>query len=339
VEVLDFEVRFDSYEEPALMGAKTNGLETAWWKAATTGPRVRAVLISVTLLGGSVTRLGSFISGDAVTPCADWSGCMAAAGFAGTDGASQPYCLTDGSPASQVASAVAVSYLGRSSVGLHEPIVVEFRVDNQSAQGIRLDLGFNSTRSFIVSVTTPDGRIVRTPTIPELNRGDQPVGRGSRSVPPFQRYSQFLLLNEWFPFNQPGAYRVDVDLTTEIRSDAGVPIETGKKGLIEFIVGPRDEQELQRICQALVERILGTTNVGQRRDAGRQLSYVVDPVAVVSIKQVFDGVDTVDDLLIQGLLRIGTGEAKRVLEGLAASNTESRRLWAVDALRRFTGRQ
>src|SRR3981081_2289768 len=56
---------------------------------------------------------------------------------------------------------VTVSYRGPTQLALHEPVLIEFNVQNFMNEAIRFDLGLNRTSSFFLTMTRPDGTIVR----------------------------------------------------------------------------------------------------------------------------------------------------------------------------------
>jgi len=233
---------------------------------------------------------------------------------------------------------VVVSYRGERKVVLRQPVVVQFRVDNQGVQPVRFDLGFNRTRNFLVTITLPNGQQVQAPLIPAVGGGDQVFGVGRRRLLPGEQYVQQLLLNEWFAFADQGRYRVDIRLRSGILSDAGSKIEAPVSGVINVDVGPRDDRVLQTLADELAEQILSTRNSEERYAVARILSYMTDPVATEYIRRVVERTDVVDHILIDGLERIGTSDSAALLTQLAASHIDSRASWAQEALRRSRSR-
>jgi hypothetical protein len=228
---------------------------------------------------------------------------------------------------------VVVSYRGERKVVLRQPVVLQFRVDNQGFQPVRFDLGFNRTRNFLVTITQPNGQRFQAPLVPAVGGGDQVFAVGRRRLLPGEQYVQQLLLNEWFPFAEPGRYTVDIRLRTDILSDSGSKIEASSNGVISVDVGPRDDRVLQTLADELVEQILTTRDVGERYAAARILSHMTDPVAIEYMRRVIERTDAVDHILIDGLKRIGTSDSAALLTQLAASHIDSRASWAQEALR------
>lgn len=231
-------------------------------------------------------------------------------------------------------STVKVSYKGPSKVGLHEPIIVQFLLENWTAETIRFDLGFDRTRNFVVAVTRPDGAFVTTDAFPppKLDEGGR-IGR--ITLAPAERYADELVLNQWFPFDSAGTYQVGIRLATEIQLATGANLDTRTDGLVTLEVGPRDEGILRRICQELADSVLSTQDVSAQLNAARTLSYVTDPLAVSYVMNVLAVTDVAQSLLIPGLVRIGTPHARAALSELAQSGDEGRSALARDGLGRF----
>jgi hypothetical protein len=73
-------------------------------------------------------------------------------------------------------------------------------------------------------------------------------------------------------------------------------------------------------------------------DAALALSHVVDPVAVPYIEEALSATTRVDPILIEGLRRIGSAEARAVLEQAATSSSADRAALARNALARLSSR-
>jgi hypothetical protein len=218
-------------------------------------------------------------------------------------------------------------------VVLHQPIIVTFGIHNGTPEAVRLDLGLGATRNFIVRVVRPDGVVVVSPRVPALKDG--PFDPGRRTVAALGDYGQKLVLNEWFRFDQPGSYIIDIDLASTIANHSGATIDAARRGFVTVHVGARNDNLLNGICQELVWRILSTTDVGSRYVAAAQLAHVDDALALPYVKQILDETDTVDQFLFAGLVRLGTTEARAILVDMAQSDHEGRASQAASALIEF----
>jgi hypothetical protein len=227
---------------------------------------------------------------------------------------------------------VSVRYDSPSRLSLAEPVVVKFTVENQGEQPIRIDLGFDRTENFVVTVIDPAG----TPhTATLLKRcGPDCAGRGGRIVvPPSQSFSHQLMLNDWFRFDRIGIYLVEFRLKTPVTTDAGAPIDVPAGGTLAVEVRPRNEAELEALCRRLARTIVETNHAARRMDAARALSRVLDPVAVRYIAVVLERTDMEDSRLIPALARIGGSEALAMLKQLENASDSDRASLASRALK------
>jgi len=229
-------------------------------------------------------------------------------------------------------SSVVLRYESPVDITVGEPVIVELTVDNQREDAIRVDLGFNRTENFVVTVKGPAGR----PHTAALLQSPLPdrAGRGGRVlVSPSQTFSHQLVLNQWFRFDQAGIYVVEIRLKTGITTAAGIPIDVPTPGHFTIDVRPRNEWALKATCERLAQTVIETADVAQRLDAARALSYVADPVAVSYIASVIASTDAVDSLLIPALARIGGSEAWETLKRLQNSPDRDRASLASRFLR------
>jgi hypothetical protein len=68
-------------------------------------------------------------------------------------------------------SSVIVSYRAPSSFVLHEPVLLMLMIENEMSEPIVFDLGYNRIASFVLTVTRPDGTVVRPPAPLPQNSG------------------------------------------------------------------------------------------------------------------------------------------------------------------------
>jgi hypothetical protein len=113
------------------------------------------------------------------------------------------FCLAFSS-GEKAQSLMAITYKGPADLTLHEPIVVQFSIENGSPELARLDLGLDRKENFIIEIGQPDGVRVQARQFPMhdgLNR------RGRVSVASGDRYQQKLVLNDLSSFDQTGSSR------------------------------------------------------------------------------------------------------------------------------------
>ena len=201
---------------------------------------------------------------------------------------------------------------------LHEPIYVEFTVENTEDREIKIDLGKNRKGCFLFDVVGPDGTQHNNLRLQDWGAGSA----GVTSVAPGETYRQQVLLNEWFTFTEAGDYNVLG------RVDGGSPSS------LLIRIEPRDEKTLHLVCRDLVQRILQAE--GYRQDeVTRGLSYVEDPVAIPYIASILHASIPSQYLLVRTLQRIGTPDAVEVLISALKSRDEDVRKLARNTLSRM----
>ncbi len=203
------------------------------------------------------------------------------------------HAVTGGEAQVQDASkpGVSVSYsLPTAQVSLHEPIVINFQVDNETARVIGLDLGQDRKGEFVFTVTSPEGATLHLPQY----RHNGISQYGTVSVQPGESFSQSLLLNEWYDnFNVPGKYVLGARLT-------------------------KDPARLEKVCADLAKQVETAPNPEAAQEPALMLSYIEDPIAVPYLARVLATKTLTYDKAIAGLKRIGNDAA--VEELLSALN-------------------
>ena len=215
-----------------------------------------------------------------------------------------------------------------ASVTLHEPIVAVLTIENTRSEPIQVDLGDDRTDNLRVTLrqgSAPPAPSQRLPT-GGIRRG------GKISIAPGERYQQRLILDDWFVFDRPGAYEVDILLTTPIQTASGAPVSSPPGAALRFELLPRSETILRDTCARLTNTLLTSADVGDLHQAARELSAVRDPVAVAYISQVLDATERVDFILVRGLVRVGGPEARALAERLAGASSVERAAMARFAL-------
>ena len=87
---------------------------------------------------------------------------------------------------------VAVSFKGPATLVLHEPVIVEFSIENGLTEPIGLDFGLDRQENFVVAIRQPDGTLVQVPPLP-IHDGLNRIGRVS--IKAGDHYAQKLVLN------------------------------------------------------------------------------------------------------------------------------------------------
>jgi len=195
------------------------------------------------------------------------------------------------------------------SVTACEPVTLRMSFHNSLAEGVRFVPATLRDDYLDLSVTQPDQSAVTPP--PSMHGGLLHVG--AIDVPPGKTVMREILVNEFYPFRNPGQYKVRVRLNAPIRTDSGGSIESVWHDLT-LHVAPRDPKRLETICRDLAKAAAGYGNYEELREAATTLSYIDDPVAVPYLGQVLGYDNFVSEIAVAGLVRIGSPEALKILK-------------------------
>jgi hypothetical protein len=210
----------------------------------------------------------------------------------------------------EILSNVQVSLsLTNSQISLHEPIILDFVVQNDLAKTIELNLGEDRKEAFLFVLVYPDGKRV---TLPQL-RSDGIFRRGEVSIQARQIYTQKLLLNQWIQFKSPGKYILEGGLANPIKSESGRIIPVNSAFSLTLDIKPRNSEHLKEVSALLVRRIEESSTYGEAAETALALSYINDPVVVTDLQKVLTLDKMVEPILIKGLERICSKESVQVL--------------------------
>jgi hypothetical protein len=225
--------------------------------------------------------------------------------------------------------------LANSKVVLYEPIILNFVLQNDSNQNIKLDLGQNYKEGFIFTVVFPDGKVSQ---LPQLTR-DGISTIGNVLVKPQQTYSQRILLNEWLDFDSTGSYKIEGRLAEPIKTEDGKILAINSNFNTTVNVQPENAERLKRVSAALVQSISESDNWKENSEAALTLGYVRHPIAVPFLQKVLSSDKMVESFAIKGLERIGNEEAVQVLITIIKEKSDSElALLSKSALQRIENR-
>lgn len=217
-----------------------------------------------------------------------------------------------GAPArTQVATGVTVNYVfPRQQLSLNQPVMVTFAINNQSPWPVKLDLGQDRKGGFIFDLVQPDGKKIRLPQYSANGMSEL----GTLSVAPGQTFSERLILNEWYQFKRPGTYWLSAGLRHGVSFEGGPPEAIGPTSSTGRIdIGPRNVEQLERVCGELSERLDQSTSYIDSSAAALELSYVTDSAAVPYLRRAFEISKPLQPIIIDGLARIGDYPAANAL--------------------------
>src|ERR1041384_1262029 len=219
-----------------------------------------------------------------------------------------------------------------ASVTLHEPAYAVFAVRNTRTEPVQFDLGFDRKEAFRFAIVRPDGRRVAIP-----KKGSEGFGRvGKVSVRAGETYTQRLLLNEWYAFDSPGDYTIEISVDATFTTPSGRKLNPSGASVVRSLtVLPRNASVLERICRGLAEAARSGDSVEAQIEAARSLAYVQDPVAVPSPVQVLRTTRALQIYAVDGLARIGDQAAVDALISALSSNDAELKSAVTGGLKRI----
>jgi HEAT repeats len=221
--------------------------------------------------------------------------------------------------------------LASAKFSLHEPVAIDFAVKNNFSETITFDLGIDRKENFQLNLARPNGAGNQTRRI--IKEGFA-MG-GEITLRPGQFYKQRLLINEWFDLSRIGAYTISVDLLTSIRSGNGRVVAEAANFRDTFEITPRNPKKLQGICASLLDQITTSNTYQQAKNAATVLSLIQDSIAVPFLEKVLTMNKMVERTAIEGLGRIGNGEAVQALIRALSTQDAEITLFARRALSRI----
>lgn len=212
---------------------------------------------------------------------------------------------------------ISISFkLSESGVTLNEPVFVDFSVHNRFLESIRLDIGNNRKGNFEFTITEPGGYIVSGHRPKEEDFGRM----GKVSLEPNEKYSQRLLVNEWYQFIEPGNYKIEIKLTKPLITMSGALIEPKPSGSLPLRILPRDQKRLNQVCQNFLHTAIESPDIEEAVEAALALSYVNDPITVPYLAKGLKERGLIWQYAIPGLARIANGEAIEILISIMKSH-------------------
>lgn len=221
--------------------------------------------------------------------------------------------------AQQANSLVSFS-LEKTTLTQHEPVIVDFHLLNLRFQRFEVDLG-EERKNITVKVVDPVGVERERPPLRPKNG---PTTLGNVSLKKGEDYYWYIVLNEWFLFDRPGRYKIDLHLSAPITVDGRAEYFPSVSLFVDIL--PPDEDHLKRVCGQLLQRIVTPKSAADSLAATMALSYVNNPVAVPFLEKALQQSGN-PSRIISALARFKSRDAVMVLiRALGLPNSEMRDL-------------
>jgi len=221
-------------------------------------------------------------------------------------------------------NSVILSFTTRSPITLHEPVVVDCRLENQISEPVVADFGFSKQGemgTLRFAVTEPGGNEMVVPPSDASSVIHSPV-----KIERGKSFHRQYILDEWHKFAQPGMYRLKLWLSTKIVTQKGDPVETQRDTLLNVHILPRDATKLVHRCRDLLEQVRAIRQKGEKfpTEIAQIMSYMNDPVCIPCVQSLYQEAQDIE--ATDGLLRIGTDEAmEAMIVGLESNDKDAAR--------------
>lgn len=216
--------------------------------------------------------------------------------------------------------------LEKTVISAGEPVILDIAVQNPSATALDVDPGYD-WENVEIKVVDPDGRSwTRPPAAPRQGmKFSNAVHLDAGAATTI-----WVVANDWFKFDEPGAYQIEVVLRGTLRS--------GATAHLSLRVQQKNPDALKAACSALLERVSNSQTSSESLVAAKALSDVNDSVVVPYLAAALKRREFVPQM-ISALARLNTDEALNALAEASKSHdpeTSSQARAALSALRHPT---
>ena len=218
--------------------------------------------------------------------------------------------------------------LEQSVISQGEPALMKLRVNNMTSADLDLDLGGNGYGNILISLIDPSGKH-RDKKPDELKEGA--VFFGNVHLRPGEIYSETLVLNQWFHFQQTGQYHLELRLKSASKIGA-IPLSPGIFSL-ELNVTPADSQRLVTTCKNLLSRIQNPGSAQDSLAAAAALHFVENPIAVPYWERLLEQSNSHNQIAISSLAAIGNRDAAKALSRILKTSEKEKQSMARAALK------
>jgi hypothetical protein len=172
-----------------------------------------------------------------------------------------------------------------------EPVVLKLVLDNNTFEPAVFDLGYDREGALLFRLNLPDGSSIDLPQ-KQVREGISRVGKLSLAAQ--EKYSQQLVLDDWYKFKDAGTYRVSLTIQNTC-GPMQLPIE----------ITPFDADVLSSVCRQLLDTIRQNKNdYAKAADAANVLARVNNPLAVPFLKKALQANPMVDWIVNPAIERL-----------------------------------
>jgi hypothetical protein len=222
--------------------------------------------------------------------------------------------------------------LEKNKASAGEPIFVLVHINNMGHETLEFDLGLNGRENILISVIDPSGKRSEKPGT-EPRQGMALFGW--MRLAPGEEHFQTLVLNEWFNFELPGQYQINVAFKqpgTVGREKVPIPPFT-----LALDITPRNAEQLTATCEKLIKEFEGVASNDVKASIPAALRLMHDPELVPLWERALTSVNQeIREIGISNLTHIRNHDAVEALSHALRSEDQQTRSLARSALRQIT---
>lgn len=198
--------------------------------------------------------------------------------------------------------------LATPRIVLHQPVILNFTINNNSGNALQADLGQDFKENFLFMLKRPNGK---TEQLPQLTHDGFSV-MGIVRIEPRHRYMQRVLLNEWTGFAETGEYVVEGRLKKPLEW-RGSALQSPSEFRITFTIEPEDSTYLRTVAGQIYDRLKRSESYAEIAEAGLELTYFDSADVTPYLKNAVLLKKGIDSLIVQYLRTRGGRQALEVL--------------------------
>lgn len=196
---------------------------------------------------------------------------------------------TSGAQSSQ--SDLRCTLTAKSSFTQGEPILLRLKLENSSNGPRGIDLGYDREGAFLFRLVRPDGFSIDLPQT-KIRGGIALLGE--ITIPARENHSQQIILDNWYKVNEPGTYRVALEIL----------YSPCARQELRFEITPEDLDRLKSVCNELLDAIeKNKLHYAKAADAAKALAQVHNPIAVPYLIKALESNPMVSSIVTPALKR------------------------------------
>lgn len=218
----------------------------------------------------------------------------------------------------------------RDRVPLHAAPVANLIVENQGANAVRLDLGFDHIGAVILTISTPNGARRDEQKEPQTGMHEP----GDVDIQPGASYDVRLILSEWQAFATEGSYSFSATIDSQYKDNLNNKLKVASNPITVTVTGP-DPSALRAQCRDLLNTIASAGTYAEYSQAMRRLVTVDDSSAIPYLRDAAQYKPVFARMAVDAISSFKNQEAVDSLKVLAQVENPETRVFAIGGLQRM----